>query len=107
MLRKLSMIVGRASLVRDDDKYEVTTTHGLPPARTFSPGIARLQKADPRAGPFLRAGLLQRHLRDVRLRADEPDRRVRRVPAALPPLALRHGVRAAAQAALLRAGPNL
>src|SRR5689334_2153659 len=81
--------------------------YGFTPPRAVPRRVARGQEADPRAGPRLRARLLSRHLRDVRLRADEPDRRVRGLSAAISALALRHGIRTAAQAASLWAWPHL
>src|SRR5689334_1729742 len=81
--------------------------YGLSYASPISARTAGRQEADPGARPLVRARLLSRDLRDVRLRANEPDRRVRRVSPALPALAVRDGVRAAPQAAPLRPGPHL
>src|SRR3954454_3953136 len=66
--------------------------HGLAHPRPFSAGAARRQETDSRAGAFVWPGFLSRHLRDVRLGTDEPDRRVWRIPSALSALAIRRGI---------------
>src|SRR4051794_17050692 len=78
-------------------------THARPlPRRT-----ARREKEDPRAGALVRARFLPRHLRDVRLRADEPDRCIRWISAAVSALAVRIGIRRPAQASPLRPRSHL
>src|SRR4051794_14747941 len=76
---------------------------GFPHPRTLPRRAARREEADPGARALLWARLLPGRLRDVRLRADEPDRGVRGVSAAVPALEVRDGVRATPQAAPLRA----
>src|SRR4051794_4781411 len=81
--------------------------YGLTPSGPVSRRAARGEEADSRAGAVVRSRFLPRHLRDVRLRADEPDRRVRRVPAAVPALAVRDGGGRGGQSAPPRARPPL
>src|SRR5262245_25943998 len=55
-------------------------------------------EGDPGQGPRVRAGFLRSRLRGPALRGDEPDRLLRGLSGALPPLALGDGVREALQA---------
>ena len=66
------------------------------------PHLARPQAGDRGVRARLRAGLLRDDLRGHRRRRPQRDRRLRRVPHALPALVVRHGLRGAAQGLRLR-----
>src|SRR4051812_24704264 len=66
------------------------SAHAHPYAQSLPRRTARRQEADSGTRPRLRARLLPDHLRNVRLRADEPDRCLWRLSPALSALAVRH-----------------